>query len=122
MPQTGIGHRGAWGLALWHRFFTTPQARMTIRGAIFEAKHIARLQDDVTYEVQLHEGRVTVDRFGGPGRRLRFLPSRLTLKSFAGDIIAGRDDPRDAFEDHNADSAWEHCISAILPAARSGPI
>ena len=39
---------------------------MAIRGAIFEAKRIAGLQDEVTYEVQLHEERVTVDRFGGP--------------------------------------------------------
>lgn len=30
----------------------------------------------MTYQVQLHEERVAVDRFGGPNRRLRFLPNR----------------------------------------------
>lgn len=94
------------GLARWNQFRTL-QARMAIRGAIFEAKRIAGLQDDVTYEVQLHEERVTVDRFGGRNRRLRFLPNRLTLESLAGDIIEARDNPRDAFKDHSADSFWD---------------
>jgi hypothetical protein len=94
------------GLARWNRFRTL-QARMAIRGAIFEAKRIAGLQDDVTYEAQIHEERVTVDRFGGPNRRLRFLPNRLTLESFEGDIIEARDNPRTAFKDHNADSPWD---------------
>jgi hypothetical protein len=80
---------------------------MAIRGAIFVAKRIAGLQDDVTYEVQLHEERVTVDRFGGPNRRLRFLPNRLTLESFEGDLIEARDNPRDAFREHDADSPWD---------------
>jgi hypothetical protein len=64
------------GLARWNRFRTL-QARMAIHGAIFEAKLIAGLQDDVTYEVQIHEERVMVDRFAGTNRRLRFLPNRL---------------------------------------------
>ena len=80
---------------------------MAIHGAIFEAKLIAGLQDDVTYEVQIHEERVMVDRFAGTNRRLRFLPNRLTLESFEGDIIEARDDPRAAFKDHNADSPWD---------------
>jgi len=53
------------GLERWSQFKTL-QAEMAIRGAIFEAKRIAGLQDDVTYEMQLHQERVTVDRFGGP--------------------------------------------------------
>jgi hypothetical protein len=109
------------GLARWDRFRVL-QAKMAIRGAIFDAKRIAGLQDDVTYEVQLHEERVTVDRFGGSNRRLRFLPNRLTLESFEGDIIEARDNPRDAFMDHNADSSWMHCTWAISAAMRSGPI
>lgn len=94
------------GLERWSQFRTL-QAEMAIRGAIFVAKRIAGLQDDVTYEVQLHEERVTVDRFGGPNRRLRFLPNRLTLESFEGEIIEARDNPRDAFKDHNPDSSWD---------------
>src|SRR5271168_3586406 len=92
------------GLERWKRFRTL-QAKMAIRGAIFEAKRIAGLQDDVIYKVQLHEEQVTVDRFGGPN--LRLLPNRLTLESFEGDIIEARDNPRDAFRDHNADSPWD---------------
>lgn len=80
---------------------------MAIRCAIFVAKRVAGLHDDVTYEVQVHEERVTVDRFGGPNRRLRFLPNRLTLESFEGDLIEARDNPRDAFREHNADSPWD---------------
>jgi hypothetical protein len=68
------------GLGRWSRFRTL-QAKMQIRGAIFEAKRIAGLQVFVTCEVQLREGRVTVDRFGGPNRRLRFLPNRVTPES-----------------------------------------
>lgn len=94
------------GLARWNRFRAL-WAKMAIRGAIFEAKRIAGLQDDVTYEVQLREERVTVDQFGGSNRRLRFLPSRLVLESFEGDIIETRDNPRDAFKDHTADSPWD---------------
>jgi hypothetical protein len=94
------------GVARWNRFRAL-QARIAIRGAIFEAKRIAGLQDDVTYEAQIHEERVTVDRFGGPNRRLRFLPNRLTLESFEGDIIEARDNPRTVFKDHNADSPWD---------------
>ena len=67
------------GLARWN-WFRALRAKMAIRGAIFEAKRIAGLQDDVTYEVQLREERVTVDQFGGSNRRLRFLPSRLVRK------------------------------------------
>ena len=48
-----------------------------------------------------------MDRFGGPNRRLRFLPNRLTLESFEGEIIEARDNPRDAFKDHNADTPWD---------------
>jgi hypothetical protein len=48
-----------------------------------------------------------VDRFGGPNRRLRFLPNRLTLETFDGGIIEARDNPRDAFKDHHADSLWD---------------
>ena len=80
---------------------------MALGGAIFDSKRVAGLQDDVTYEVELHEERVTVSRFGGPDRRLRFLPNRLTLESFQGDIIVARDHPRDAFKDHRADSPWD---------------
>src|SRR5262249_60575670 len=48
-----------------------------------------------------------VDRFAGITRRLRFLPNRLILESFEGDIIEARDNPRAAFKDHNADSPWD---------------
>jgi hypothetical protein len=94
------------GLERWNGFRTL-RAKMAVRGAIFEAKRIAGLQDDVTYEVRLHEERVTIDRFGGPNRRLRFTPNRLTLEAFDGAIIEARDNPRDAFKDHNADSPWD---------------
>jgi hypothetical protein len=59
--------------------------------------------------VQLHEERVTVDRFGGPNTRLRSLPNRLTLESFEGDIIEIRDNPRASFKDHNAESRGMRC-------------
>ena len=94
------------GLDRWNRFRTL-DARMAIGGAIFESKGVAGLQDDVNYVVELHEERVTVERFGGPDRRLRFLPNRLTLESFKGDIIEARDHPRDAFKDHRGDSPWD---------------
>jgi len=94
------------GLERWNGFRTL-RAKMAVRGAIFEAKRIAGLQDDVTYEVQLHEERVTIDRFGGPDRRLRFVPNRLSLESFDGAVIETRDNPRGAFKDHNADSPWD---------------
>jgi hypothetical protein len=109
------------GLERWSQFRTL-RAKMQIRGAIFVAKRIAGLQDDVTYEVQLHEERVTVDRFGGPNRRLRFLPNRLTLESFEGDIIEARDNPRDAFRATMPTRPGMHCTWATSAAMRSGPI
>lgn len=94
------------GLSRWSAFEAL-RAKMTVRGAIFEAKHISDFQEDVTYEITLHKEQVTIDGFGGRDRRLRFQPNLLVWEDRDGTILASRDHPREAFRGHDAGSAWD---------------
>ena len=94
------------GLSRWNAFEAL-RARMTVRGAIFEVKHISGLQEDVTYEITLHEEQVSIEGFGGRDRRLRFLPNLLVWENRDGTVLSSRDHPREAFRGHDAGSAWD---------------
>lgn len=109
------------GLTHWGQFRTL-HAKMAIRGAIFEAKRIAGLQEDVSYEVQLHEERVTVHRFGGPDRRLRFRQNRLTLGIPRRLHLPRARKPARPLQATMPTRPGMHCISAISAATRCGPI
>ena len=94
------------GLSRWSAFGTL-RATMTVRGAIFEAKRVPGFQENVTYEIALHEEKVTIDGFGGRGRRLRFHPNLLVWESIDGTVLLTRDHPRESFRSLNAASAWD---------------
>ena len=109
------------GLERWNRFKVL-RATMSIDGAIFVAKQVAGLQDDVTYELRTHEECVAVERFGAADQRLRFIPNRLTLETLNGALVEARDNPRDAFRTHTADSAWDVLHLGYFSSLHCGPI
>lgn len=94
------------GMARWSAF-NAVRVRMTVRGAIFEAKRIPGFQEDVIYELALHEEKVTIEGFGGRGRRLRFLPHLLVWETSDGSVLASRENPRESFRGHTEASAWD---------------
>lgn len=102
--ESSIGVHG--GLSRWSAF-STLTARMTVRGAIFDAKRVPGFQEDVTYELALHEERVTIEGFGGRDRRLRFLPNLLLWETHDGAVLASREHPRESFRGHDAASPWD---------------
>ena len=94
------------GLSRWSAFRTL-NARLTVGGAIFAAKHVTGFQEDVTYEVSLREEQVTIKGFGGRDRRLRFRPDLLVWETGDGNVIAAREDAHESFRGQDASSPWD---------------
>ena len=93
------------GLDRWKQFGVL-EASLSVGGAIWGFKRQSGLFDKVTFEIDLHQERVTVDGFSGEGR-LFFTPDRLVLEARDGRPLQSRDDPRVAFAGHGADTPWD---------------
>jgi hypothetical protein len=93
------------GLDRWKQFGVL-EASLSVGGAIWGFKGQPGLFDKVTFEIDLHQERVTVDGFSGEGR-LFFTPDRLMLETRDGRPLQSRDNPRVAFTGHGADTPWD---------------
>jgi hypothetical protein len=95
------------GLAAWNAF-TDLELNLSIGGAIWDLKKNPRLLRDVTYNMKTHVEQLTITRFSAPDRRIRFVPSRLTLETLGGNVIESRDNPRAAFVGQTAGTPWDN--------------
>jgi hypothetical protein len=94
------------GLDRWNQF-TALEAKLSIGGAIWSSKQQPGLLTNVTYEIETHEERLTIDGFSGRGRRLAFVPDKLQLETIDGKTIEARDNPRSAFAGQTAETPWD---------------
>jgi hypothetical protein len=93
------------GLDRWKQFGVL-EASLSVGGAIWDFKRQSGLFDKVTFEIDLHQERVTVDGFSGEAR-LFFTPDRLTLETRDGKPLQSRGNPRAAFTEHGGDTPWD---------------
>jgi hypothetical protein len=94
------------GLAAWNAFDSL-ELKVSIGGAIWDFKQNPGLLRDVTYDMQTHVEQLTITGFSSPGRRISFVPNRITLTTLDGTIIEARDNPRAAFAGQTAESPWD---------------
>jgi hypothetical protein len=103
------------GLDRWNAFRTI-SAEMSVGGALWDLKGQTGLFADSLYEADTHTQRVTLARFGRPGRRVRFTPDRLVLEEDTGQEIEVRNNPRDAFIGHSNGTPWDLLHAAYFDA------
>jgi len=94
------------GLTRW-KAFDAIRARLTVRGAVFDAKAVPGFQENVAYELRLRDEKVTTTGFGGPDLQLRFTPDHLVWGSLDGRVIESRDHPRESFRGHDQTTPWD---------------
>lgn len=94
------------GLAAWNAFDSL-QLKVTIGGAIWDYKQNPGLLRDVTYDMKTHVEQLTITGFSTPGRRISFIPGRLTLETVDGTVIESRDNPRAIFAGQAAETPWD---------------
>jgi hypothetical protein len=94
------------GLAAWNAFDSL-ELKVSIGGAIWDFKQNPGLLRDVTYDMKTHVEQLTITGFSSPGRRISFVPNRITLTTLDGTIIEARDNPRAAFAGQTAESPWD---------------
>ena len=58
-------------------------------------------------KTEFHRQWTSVTPFGNPDWTMTWLPERVVIESSAGDVIAERKNPRDAFAGHAYDSLWD---------------
>jgi hypothetical protein len=56
---------------------------------------------------RLREQWMSVTPFGEPGWTMTWTPQHVAIRNEAGDVIAERDDPRQAFAGHRYDTPWD---------------
>jgi len=78
------------GLAAWNAFDSL-ELKVSIGGAIWDFKQNPGLLRDVTYDMQTHVEQLTIIGFSSPGRRISFVPNRITLTTLDGTIIEARE-------------------------------
>jgi hypothetical protein len=106
------------GLDRWKQFGVL-EASLSVGGAIWGFKGQPGLFDKATFEIDLHQERVTADGFSGEGR-LFFTPDRLMLETHDGRPLQSRDNPRLAFTGHGADTPGTGYTLVISVATHFG--
>jgi hypothetical protein len=101
------------GLERWHAQRTVC-VEASVGGALWNSKGQAGLFETVTYEADTHVQKAVLSGFGAPGRRVRFTPARLVVEDAAGQAIALRDNPRDAFAGHTQETPWDDLHAAYF--------
>ena len=76
-------------------------------GACFHFPHEAQRSTGTKVAVFPHDRRVEFLGYGGPGRTGYWSPKRVELRSEAGDLVAGRDNPRAEFARFGKTVHWD---------------
>ena len=97
---------GHGGLQRWEQL-SRFRAAVSIAGAIWLLKGKPGLLDDVVLEGDIHEQRLTITPFPGPGRSTTWEPSRQIIETAEGVLVAERRDPAAAFVGTTRQSPWD---------------
>ena len=87
--------------------FTTFEARLTIRGAIWILKKADGLFEDVILTGEIHEERDTIAPFTGPDRLGVFTPDHTVIETKDGVVIEERFDPLSSFAGQIRSTPWD---------------
>ncbi len=101
------------GLERWHAQRAVC-LEASVGGALWDSKDQTGLVETVTYEADTHAQKAVFSGFGAPGRRVRFTPAQLVVEDTAGKAIALRDNPREAFAGHTAETPWDDLHAAYF--------
>lgn len=101
---TGLAAHG--GLDRWTRFDTV-ELDVAIGGALWDLKGQTGLFANTRFRADTRRQSAVLDIFGDPARRLRFFPDQVSLEQFDGSATQLRNNPRDAFRGHRAETPWD---------------
>jgi hypothetical protein len=94
------------GIDRWNQL-TTVRATVVSGGDLFTIKGVPQDPAPREMTVWLHEERASVAPFGAPDRRTDFTPGHLGIETLDGEVVAERDNPREAFEGHTLETPWD---------------
>ena len=93
------------GVDRWNQLKTL-KAHLSVTGAIWHVKGKPDVLQDIRIELPLHEQRL-ITHLVGQNRRFVFTPHQVSVEDEQGKLIEKRDDPRDAFAGHSAETPWD---------------
>ena len=88
----------------------------SVGGALWDSKGKRGLFETFTYEADTHNQKAVIGGFGAAGRRVYFTPTRLVVEDAAGQAIALRDNPREAFAGQTRETPWDDLHAAYFNA------
>ncbi|MFM0076737.1 hypothetical protein PQQ86_36935 [Paraburkholderia sediminicola] len=94
------------GLGRWNGF-TKLKAALTVDGAIWHLKQQPGLLSDKIFEINTHTEQLTITPFSAPDMRSVFVPDRLTLETFAGEVVESRENPEASFAGQTVETPWD---------------
>ncbi len=94
------------GLARWDAFSPTA-CRALGRWRHLAHQAAAGLLQNKVFEIDTHAERLSITPFATPTRRSVFVPGRLTLETFDGEVCEMRNDPEAAFEGQARETPWD---------------
>lgn len=94
------------GLDTW-RSFAGMSSTIVSGGSLWALKGAAILAIPRLATSEFHRQRTTVTPFGEPGWTMRWRPERVTIETAAGEVVAARDQPREAFAGHAHATPWD---------------
>jgi hypothetical protein len=100
------------GLARWNQFKTV-KARMSMEGALWQAKgHLPEMKD-MRVEARLHEQRLVIDHVGCDKRTV-FTVNRVTVEIENGRLLDFRENPRSSFAGQVFEAPWDDIHNAYF--------
>jgi hypothetical protein len=94
------------GLDTW-RGFAGMSSTIVSGGSLWGLKGAAALAIPRLATTEFHRQRTTVTPFGEPGWTMWWRPERVTIETAAGEVVAARDQPREAFTGHGHATPWD---------------
>ncbi len=94
------------GLARWRKLKGLSSTIVT-GGRLWAIKGIELTPEPRTATTDFHRQRTTIAPFGGPEWTMTWVPDRVAIEDGDGRLIAGRDQPREAFAGHGYDTPWD---------------
>lgn len=94
------------GLDRWNAFRTVG-ARIVSGGEFWATKGIATDTNPRSITTKTKEELATITPYGAPEFVMTFAPDRVVIRNSEGETIAGRNNPRSAFDGHGVDTPWD---------------
>ena len=87
--------------------FSTVSARIVSGGEFWATKGIATDANPRSITTKTQEELATITPYGAPEFVMTFAPDRVVIRNSRAETIAGRDNPRSAFDGHGVDTPWD---------------